>query len=195
MAARKKQPEKTRQAILDAAGQCFGTQGYAATGIGSIVDAAGLTKGALFHHFGDKRELAIAWIRDRLRHQVLQDWVEPLSRISSLKELGSFWVSVCAKLADGDSCTSTVAMAAEMAGRDKGMTEALEAVFHVWREGLRGMLERGQQEGWIHKSIQPDTEAGILISMVAGLSVMQRCHGQQGLSASLVAYLETLRPA
>ncbi len=195
MASRKKQPEQTRQAILDAAGECFGTQGYAATGIGAIVSASGLTKGALFHHFSDKRELAVAWVRDSLRSRVLMDWVEPLTGISSLQELSSFWGKACGELADGDSCTATVAMAAELAGRDEALTEAVEAIFQAWREGLEAMLERGQEERWVHKSIQPGTEAGILISMVAGFSVMQRCHGEKGLAASLTAYLETLRPA
>ena len=193
--ARKKQPEQTRQAILDAAGECFGSTGYAATGIGAIVEASGLTKGALFHHFSDKRELAAAWIEDVLKPQVLEQWVDPLSDISSLQELTSFWGRTCGQLADGDSCTATVAMAAELAGRDESLTAAVESIFRVWREGLEALLKRGQEEEWIHKSIQPGTEAGILISMVAGFSVMQRCHGERGLAASLSAYLETLRPA
>ena len=192
---RKKQPEQTRQAILDAAGECFGTQGYAATGIGAIVEASGLTKGALFHHFSDKRELAAAWVRDSLQPRVHEDWVEPLSGISSLPELSSFWGRACGALTDGDSCTAAVAMAAELAGRDELLTAAVEAVFQAWREGLEAMLKRGQDEGWIHPSIQAGTEAGILISMVAGFSVMQRCHGEKGLAASLTAYVETLRPA
>ena len=195
MSARKKQPEQTRQAILDAAGDCFGTQGYAATGIGAIVEASGLTKGALFHHFSDKRELAAAWIEDVLKPQVIEQWVEPLSGISSLQELTSFWGSACRDLSDGDSCTATVAIAAELAGRDETLTAEVEGIFQAWREGLESLLKRGQEEGWIHKSIQAGTEAGILISMVAGFSVMQRCHGERGLAASLSAYLETLRPA
>ena len=191
----KKQPLQTRQAILDAAGECFGSQGYAATGIGAIVETAGLTKGALFHHFSDKRVLAAAWIRDSLQPRVIEQWVEPLLEIDSLVALSQFWGQACASLEDGDSCTATVAIAAELAGRDQVLTEAVESVFQAWREGLVIMLERGQSEGWIHPSIKPGTEAGILISMVAGLSVIQRSQGNRGLAHSLTAYVETLRPA
>lgn len=194
VASRKKQPEQTRQAILDAAGECFGRHGYAATGIGSIVEVSGLTKGALFHHYADKRELATAWVRDSLQPQMVQTWVDPLTDISSLQELSSFWVRACGELVDGDCCTAIVAMAAELAGRDEGLTATVDAVFQVWREGLEAMLERGQREGWVHPSIQPGTEAGILISMVAGFSIMQRCHPNTGLVDSVTAYLETLRP-
>jgi TetR/AcrR family transcriptional repressor of nem operon len=36
------------------------TQGYSATTVDEICDAAGLTKGAFFHHFKSKEELAVA---------------------------------------------------------------------------------------------------------------------------------------
>ena len=49
--------EETRRAILDAARQRFEVQGYSATSIANIVEAAGTTKGALFHHFPSKEDL------------------------------------------------------------------------------------------------------------------------------------------
>lgn len=51
------QAEETRRAILHAARQLFETQGYARTPISNIVDAAGISKGALFHHFASKDAL------------------------------------------------------------------------------------------------------------------------------------------
>jgi AcrR family transcriptional regulator len=51
------QGEVTRQALLGAARATFGSQGYAATSLDEIVAAAGVTKGALYHHFADKESL------------------------------------------------------------------------------------------------------------------------------------------
>jgi AcrR family transcriptional regulator len=51
------QGEVTRRALLDAARVTFGSQGYAATSLDEIVAAAGVTKGALYHHFADKESL------------------------------------------------------------------------------------------------------------------------------------------
>ena len=48
------QGEATRRALLDAARVAFGSQGYAATSLDEITAAAGVTKGALYHHFADK---------------------------------------------------------------------------------------------------------------------------------------------
>ncbi|HXE28732.1 MAG TPA: helix-turn-helix domain-containing protein [Stellaceae bacterium] len=49
-----------RKRLLDAAMQAIRTQGYSATSVDDICRAAGLTKGAFFHHFKSKEELAVA---------------------------------------------------------------------------------------------------------------------------------------
>jgi AcrR family transcriptional regulator len=51
------QGQSTREALLRAARELFGTQGFAATSTEEIVAVAGVTKGALYHHFADKDTL------------------------------------------------------------------------------------------------------------------------------------------
>ena len=54
--------EVTRQKILDAAMDVFSEVGYAAAGLGEVIERAGMTKGALYHHFDSKEALATAII-------------------------------------------------------------------------------------------------------------------------------------
>ncbi len=62
--------EATRTALLDAARRLFAVKGYAQCGREEIVAAAGVTRGALQHHFGDKQSLFRAVYEDVEREVV-----------------------------------------------------------------------------------------------------------------------------
>jgi AcrR family transcriptional regulator len=52
-----------RQALMVAARHLFTEKGFATTGTPDIVAAAGVTRGALYHHFADKEALFAAVVR------------------------------------------------------------------------------------------------------------------------------------
>ncbi|MBI6920810.1 MULTISPECIES: TetR/AcrR family transcriptional regulator [Pseudomonas] len=52
--------EETRAALLAAARRVFSEKGYAETSMDDLTAQAGLTRGALYHHFGDKKGLLAA---------------------------------------------------------------------------------------------------------------------------------------
>src|SRR2546430_7512715 len=54
------QSEATRAALMDAARGLFAERGYAAVATEEIVRAAGVTRGALYHHFDGKEALFAA---------------------------------------------------------------------------------------------------------------------------------------
>lgn len=60
--ARKQNPS-TRPSLLEAAFDVIRSKGYAATTVDDICARAGLSKGAFFHHFSSKEELAVAAAR------------------------------------------------------------------------------------------------------------------------------------
>ncbi|MBU3846690.1 MAG: TetR/AcrR family transcriptional regulator [Candidatus Acinetobacter avistercoris] len=51
---------ETRKKLIQVARQAFATLGYAETSMDKLTAEAGLTRGALYHHFGDKRGLFAA---------------------------------------------------------------------------------------------------------------------------------------
>lgn len=197
MNQRKKQPERTRQVILQAAGNGFASQGYSATGLGGIVEAAGLTKGALFHHFRDKQSLAVAWISHDLSDGIASVWIDPLQGVTSLDGLKSLCRTRCLELHPGDPLSALVALTAETAASDAVLREASATLFARLREAFAALIDRGKSAGWIHRSIQPPAEAAFIVSSLAGLTVTAKANPEESTRRSgagaLEAYLETLR--
>jgi TetR/AcrR family transcriptional regulator, transcriptional repressor for nem operon len=82
-------PPSARTRLIDAAHGIVRRQGYAATSVDDLCRAAGVTKGAFFHHFATKDALAVAsaeaWT-DHARTRIFTDapWMlidDPLSRV------------------------------------------------------------------------------------------------------------------
>ena len=57
MNQRVEQGQATRAALIDVATELFATNGYEATAIPAVLDAAGVSRGALYHHFESKEAL------------------------------------------------------------------------------------------------------------------------------------------
>jgi AcrR family transcriptional regulator len=74
---RAEQAEGTRAALVDAARGLFAKHGYADVGTEQIVAAAALTRGSLYHHFEDKRDLFRA-----VYAEVDRELVEGIARVA-----------------------------------------------------------------------------------------------------------------
>ena len=59
--------QRRRQAILDAALECFSTIGYDQTTLADMRRKAGASTGSIYHHFGSKERIAASLYLDGLR--------------------------------------------------------------------------------------------------------------------------------
>jgi AcrR family transcriptional regulator len=58
---------RRREAILDAALECFATLGYDQTTLADIRERAGASTGSIYHHFGSKEQIAASLYVDGVR--------------------------------------------------------------------------------------------------------------------------------
>jgi TetR/AcrR family transcriptional repressor of nem operon len=75
--------EKTRKRILDAAQAMILDHGFAGVSVDQLIQSLGLTKGAFFHHFKNKNDLARSLIR-RYADEGMQFFSDSLARAKKL---------------------------------------------------------------------------------------------------------------
>ena len=90
---RVKNGEKTLNKLMRVAREMFSERGYADTFTAEIARKAGVTRGALYHHFPQKKDLFIAVFEeaiDDLANSVIYDFPEPLTRENLITSTHSF---------------------------------------------------------------------------------------------------------
>jgi AcrR family transcriptional regulator len=90
--------EATRAALLGVAHDLFAQRGYAGVGTEEIVRAAGVTRGALYHHFEDKKDLFRAvyeGIEQRIVEQIAGVAVSAADPVEALRAGAAAWLDAC----------------------------------------------------------------------------------------------------
>src|SRR5262245_48411862 len=142
-----KAPEQTRRKILRAAFEEFYKSGFQGGSLNRIVDKAGTTKGALFHHFNGKDELGYAVVEEVIQPRLKARWFDPMANsidpIADLKSaLRQFMKEELemGRMAQGCPLNN---LAQEMSPLDEGFRKRIERVYAAWRESLEAALARG----------------------------------------------------
>lgn len=90
--------QRTRAALVDAAVDIIREQGYTGMRIDEVCVRAGVSKGAFFHHFSSKSQLAVAasnaWEAGAVRNYATfdQPGVDPVGRLFAYLDLRMSWV-------------------------------------------------------------------------------------------------------
>ena len=142
-----KSPEATRRKVLGAAFLEFYANGFQGGSLNHIVEAAGTTKGALFHHFDSKQELGYAVLDEMIGPLLLQRWLEPVaSSTDPLTDIQrAFRRYVEEDLSSGlwlQGCPLNN-LAQEMSPLDAGFHDRINRLYALWRERYAAALERG----------------------------------------------------
>jgi AcrR family transcriptional regulator len=173
---RRNDPQGVRARILDRAADLFQRRGYHSTSMHDLLQATGVSAGALHHHFPTKKSLALAVISDRVRPLVRELWIEPVRQsvtlekgviqvlngiISGIEERGSVFGCALNNLA------------LELALTDRDMREGIEAVFAEWRNALAERIE-GTRGGMRLDRSKRSAAANFVIAVYSGAMNMAK---------------------
>lgn len=146
---RKNDPAGVRGRILDAAFDHFQSRGYNATSIHDIARSAGVTGGALHHHFPTKKTVGMAVIAERVGSAVQETWLDPVRSAATARQ-GIFGVfESLAKELDAQGSVRGCPvnnLTLELAYAEPDFRAALRNLFDLWRETLAAKLEGSNVE-------------------------------------------------
>jgi AcrR family transcriptional regulator len=140
---------KTRSALLAAAAHGLSTYGYANLALEQVAKDAGYTRGALYHQFGSKEELALAvikWVGETWDAAVRQPALaeqDPLQRLLTLARGHALYC----RTHEGARVVLTLRI--ELHGQDHPVGHAMETTYHLLEDECSDLIRAGRREGSI----------------------------------------------
>jgi AcrR family transcriptional regulator len=180
----------SRETLLRAASRLFRLKGYDGTGLNEILQASGLPKGSLYHHFpGGKRELAEA--ATRTGGEAVARLVERV--FSEAEDFTSGAVKVCETLADVIAHQDTVlacpvASILQAGAHEPHLRAAGQEVLASWNACLVGHLRRLGEPA-------PEMAAEMLIMQMEGAWMLSLAEQDGAPFLRLAQWLERQKAA
>jgi TetR/AcrR family transcriptional regulator, transcriptional repressor for nem operon len=176
-AARLRDPEGTRQRLLQAAFREVYRHGFQSAGIEAILAATGVTKGALYYHFESKEALGHAVIEEIVAEITNDRWLRPLRESKDknpIDALIGIVQAIPAKPRDVRRGCPLVNLTQEMSLLNEQFRKRLERIFKSWQEGVATALREGQDKATVRRDLVPEEAASFLIAMVEGYEVLAK---------------------
>lgn len=201
-AAAHRDPDATRTGILGAAFAEFYGHGFQGGNIARIVEAAGVTKGALFHHFAGKQELGYAVVDEIVEPLMHARWLDPVAAsddpVGTMQAMFRRFIQV--DIASGswvNGCPLNN-LAQEMSPLDEGFRTRLDRLYATWRDAYAAALAAGQVRGVVRTDADPHAAAALIVASQMGIWGTGKYSRDAALMTesgeALCAYIESLRP-
>jgi TetR/AcrR family transcriptional repressor of nem operon len=197
-----KQTDLTREKLLNAAFCEIHRHGFQAASIANILQDTGLTKGALYHHFSNKRDLGLAVIDEIIRERLdglifrrIYESPEPVTAL--LQVIGDI----------GNRCDPTFVklgcplnnLMQEMSPLDAEFKLRLNGVLGTFGRVVEDALLRGQEGGILRADVDCRAAALFIVSAWEGcIGVAKSLQSIDSFSvcmAQLQAYVRGLQAA
>lgn len=195
----RRNPAMTRDRLMAAAFAEMYHAGYQGSDLNSIIVKAGVTKGALYHHFAGKEALGHAVIEQAIGKVMTDKWLAPLDDIDDpIPALIGIIESTSLSDPDVAGGCPLNNLAQEMSPLDEGFRMRLSAIFQGWIGGIADALRLGQANGKVRPGIDVRDTATFIVATYEGyISLAKNAQDATMLRAGvrqMTQYLLGLRP-
>lgn len=141
---------ETRDRIIQVGASLIHQHGFAASGLDTILKAAGVPKGSFYHYFPSKDDFGLAvidWFATEYKAHISRFLHDPTA--SPLQRLRNF-VSDGIKTQGSEACRRGCLignLGQELAGQNEAFRARLDRVFVEWEEGIADCMKAAQDLG------------------------------------------------
>lgn len=161
----------TRDKLLQAAYREIREHGFQAASVAAILSRSTLTKGALYHHFSDKRALGFAVLDEVIAPYFEQHVFQPLQKnenpLIALQKL----IRDAVRSQDSESIRLGCPLhnlTQEMSALDDEFKSRLSRLIARWQRSMRDVLRRAQETGKLKPDVDCEAAALFIVSAWEG---------------------------
>jgi AcrR family transcriptional regulator len=139
---------RSRTALLEAAARGFSRYGYGHIALEQVAREAGYTRGALYHQFKDKTDLALAvidWVSESWTREVGEPARGEPDPVSELMALARGHAVFCRR----DIARVVMALRVEFSGQDHPVGRAIERTMETAIKRITRLIAAGRRDGTI----------------------------------------------
>jgi TetR/AcrR family transcriptional repressor of nem operon len=166
--------------VLEAAMNCFWTQGYESTSVRDLAEQMGITGASLYNAFGDKRSLYRRAL-DYYLEQSVHDRVSRLEKLPPFPAIRAFFDEIIERSVTDKKRRGCLLVnsALEMAPYDPEFCNVVVQEMVYLEAFFRRRITTGQQDGTITSLQSADELAKLLLSVLLGVRVLARTRPQR----------------
>ena len=196
--APRRAPVQTRERLMNAAFEEVYHNGFQGSDLKAILAKAGVTKGALYHHFDGKEALGHAVVEHVIARITQDKWLAPLDDVDDpIDALLGILDDTGTSDAEVNGGCPLNNLAQEMSPLDEGFRRRLSEIFTNWIGGVTDALRLGKINGTVRNDIDARDTATFLVAAYEGyISLAKTAQDGRVLVAGmkqLRVYLESLR--
>lgn len=182
-------------AVLDAAIDCFWTNGYAATSVRDLGDAMGLGSASFYNAFGDKNTLFGRCLDRYLALNMRERFERLIGSMGPRAAVETFLAQTVAEsIADPRGCL-LVNTVLELSPEESEMGSVVAARLHEIEDFFHGRIEAGQRDGTISRDRSAADLARVMLTTVIGIRVLARTRPEPALLDGTSKHVLTLLDA
>lgn len=187
-------PSYTKGTLLEESGKLFNVQGYKATSLRDITNKTGLTKGAIYSHFGSKSKLEIETLQYLVGYMTAQLRARIKDKDTAPKKLEAifdFYRSYLIKPPIHGGCP-LVNASVEADDNNQELRVIAKGITEMLQQSIESIILRGVAYKQFHPEIKASQLATLIMASLEGAILMGKVTKNQKYVDQVIDHLSDI---